>query len=206
MRDLGDTVMDVLLLPGRLLLQYFPETGAAIASSLHVDPAADPRGYTIMVSVVAWLALALAASLLAMFFRNALRVGGALVRTFGYRLREGLRDLRTYVVCRMRKVLPRGDVHRISPVPEISLTAVDEAVLRAAQELGSGFTVSAPELAERLRLRPAQIQRSLDKLRQNRMIDPVIGSTDGFDNYRLTDSGTFVASRWHQNQPHHPRA
>ena len=55
--------------------------------------------------------------------------------------------------------------------------------------MGPGYTMSAPELAEKFSCRPGRIQRSLDKLFQTRMLDSVIGSTDGFDNYRLTDSG-----------------
>jgi DNA-binding MarR family transcriptional regulator len=48
---------------------------------------------------------------------------------------------------------------------------------------------SAPELAEKYKLRPTQIQRRLDKLQKNEMLCSVIGSTDGFENYRLTESG-----------------
>ena len=66
---------------------------------------------------------------------------------------------------------------------------LDLAVLRSASAQGPGFALSAPELAEKFRLRPAQVQRSLEKLSHNKMLDYVLGSTDGFDNYRLTDSG-----------------
>ena len=61
--------------------------------------------------------------------------------------------------------------------------------------------LSAPELAEQFSLRPAQIQRSLDKLCSNAMITTVIGSTDGFDNYRLTDSGNAFVGMWARRQP-----
>jgi DNA-binding PadR family transcriptional regulator len=45
-------------------------------------------------------------------------------------------------------------------------------------------------------MRPAQVQRSLDKLRKYELVDSVIGSTDGFDNYRLTESGAFFLADW----------
>ena len=66
---------------------------------------------------------------------------------------------------------------------------IDIAVLRSLFNQGPGMAVSAPELAEQLKLRPAQIQHRLDNLAQNHMLRSIIGSTDGFDNYRLTDSG-----------------
>jgi len=72
---------------------------------------------------------------------------------------------------------------------------LDLAVLRATAALGPGFAVSAPDLADEFTLRPAQVQRSLDKLSRKKMLDYVIGSTDGYDNYRLTESGNaFVTS------------
>ena len=54
--------------------------------------------------------------------------------------------------------------------------------------------LSAPELAEKFTLRPAQVQSRLEKLRKNNMLRPTKGTTDGFENYGLTDSGqAFVA-------------
>jgi hypothetical protein len=56
------------------------------------------------------------------------------------------------------------------------------------------LATSAPEVAEEFKLRPSQVQRSVDKLRRNRMLDAVIGATEGYDNFRLSPSGaTFVA-------------
>jgi DNA-binding MarR family transcriptional regulator len=73
--------------------------------------------------------------------------------------------------------------------------------LKSAVVKGPGFALSAPDFAERFSLRPAQVQRSLDKLYTNSMINTVIGSTDGFDNYRLTDSGTAFVAMWERQQP-----
>ena len=78
----------------------------------------------------------------------------------------------------------------------IEFDDLDLAVLRSATMQGAGFAMSAPELAEQFRMRPAQVQRSLNKLSKNKMLAYVIGSTDGFDNYRLTDSGAAFFSMW----------
>ncbi len=77
---------------------------------------------------------------------------------------------------------------------------LDLAVLRSAAARGPGVMLSAPQLAEQIRMRPAQVQRSLDKLSKNKMLDYVIGSTDGSDNYRLTDSGATFVGMWQRQQ------
>jgi len=56
------------------------------------------------------------------------------------------------------------------------------------------------KIAEQLPLLPSKIQQSLDKLRRNTMLDSSIGSTDGFDNYRLTEAGATYVSIWQRQQ------
>jgi len=69
-----------------------------------------------------------------------------------------------------------------------------------AGDRGPGFTTSAPELASNFGLRPAQFQKSLSNLQSSKMISTVIGSTDGFDNYRLTDYGAAYMKMWERHQ------
>lgn len=76
----------------------------------------------------------------------------------------------------------------------------DFTVLQAAANRGPGFTTSAPELASQYGLRPSQFQESLLRLQNSKMITSVIGSTDGFDNYRLTDYGAAYIRMWDQRQ------
>jgi hypothetical protein len=40
------------------------------------------------------------------------------------------------------------------------------------------------------------VQRSVDKLRRNKMLDTVIGTTDGYGNFRLSSSGATFISMW----------
>ena len=74
-------------------------------------------------------------------------------------------------------------------MPEVRFDDFDFTVLQATADCGPGTTTSAPELVSKYGLRPAQFQKSLSKLRSSKMITAVIGSTEGFDNYRLTDYG-----------------
>jgi len=83
----------------------------------------------------------------------------------------------------------------------VEFDRLDLAIMKSAAAKGPGFALSAPELAEQFSLRPAVVQRSLDKLCSNAMINIVIGSTDGYDNYRLTDSGSAFVAMWERQQP-----
>ncbi|MDH3578771.1 MAG: hypothetical protein OEO71_13260, partial [Gammaproteobacteria bacterium] len=98
----------------------------------------------------------------------------------------------------LRRLVPqrtRGDI----AAPKVDFDDLDLAVLHSAAARGPGFTTSAPELAERLTYRPTQIQRSLNKLSRNKLLDGVIGSTDGFDNYRLSESGSHYVMMLRRN-------
>jgi hypothetical protein len=66
----------------------------------------------------------------------------------------------------------------------------------AAAASGQGMATSAPEVAEKFKLRPSQVQRSVDKLRRNKMLDGVIGTTDGYENFRLSPSGATFVAMW----------
>jgi DNA-binding MarR family transcriptional regulator len=71
----------------------------------------------------------------------------------------------------------------------IEFDRLDMAVLRSVSAKGPGFALAAPDLADRFKLRPSQVQRSLDKLSNSKMLVSVIGNTDGYENYRITDYG-----------------
>ena len=72
----------------------------------------------------------------------------------------------------------------------IEFNELDMAVLRSASAVGPGLALSAPDLASRFKLRPSQVQKSMANLHRHKMLAHVIGTTDGFDNYRLTNYGS----------------
>ena len=96
--------------------------------------------------------------------------------------------------------MPRRKTPESEATLGVEFDDLDIAVLRTAAAMGPGFAINAAELAERFRLRPAQVQRSLNKLSSNKMLDFVIGSGDDFDNYRLTPMGTAYMSTWQAGQ------
>lgn len=105
------------------------------------------------------------------------------------------------IVWKFKFLLPRRKNKEADPAaPTIEFDELDMAVLRSVSAKGPGFAMSAPDIAEKFTLRPAQVQRSLDKLSNNKLLAAVIGSTDGFDNYRMTDSGLAFMAMWERQQ------
>lgn len=132
--------------------------------------------------------------------RNIARNVESIFRILVYRILQGLGNLKTRVVCKIRELIPHRRIGRIDSAPQVEFDDLDLAVLRTASALGPGIAINAVELAERFRLRPAQVQRSLNKLNSNKMLDSVIGSSEGFDNYRLSQLGNAFTSRWAQQK------
>ncbi len=83
---------------------------------------------------------------------------------------------------------------------EFKLNRLDLIVLNLAKTLGPGFALSAAELANRLNLRAGQIQECLEKLSRHKLIDHTTVMTDGYENYRLTDTGSSVLTMWEQHR------
>lgn len=133
-------------------------------------------------------------------YRNVARFVSAVVRTAMFRGAQGLGSLKTSLVCKLRNLFPHRAGTKTAEIPQVEFDDLDLAVLGVTATLGPGFAISAPELAGRFSLRPAQVQRSLSKLCANRMLESVIGSTEGFDNYRLTPMGTAFMNNWGQSK------
>ena len=129
-------------------------------------------------------------------YRNVARNVEALLRIAAYRVTHRLASWKTRIICSFRQIMPRRRTSGIESAPGVEFDDLDLAVLRAAEAMGPGFAINASALAKKFRLRPAQVQRSLNKLRHNKMLDFVIGSNDGSDNYRLTQMGSAFMSTW----------
>lgn len=129
-------------------------------------------------------------------YRNIARNVEAIFRILTYRISHALGSWKTHIICKFRGLIPRRRPQKAAPIPEVEFDDLDLAVLRTAVTLGPGLSINAGELAERFRLRPAQVQRSLNKLSSNKMLDFVIGSTTEFDNYQLSQLGSAFTSTW----------
>jgi len=196
LREFGILIREIYLVPGEFVLSRFAELAPVTAGNWGIADAGDAVAVAAVISGLFWLLLSIIAWRLYRYARSFVRNLVALVHTAWYRGEQAAGSLKTMLVCRLRGVAPRRSNDGIDAVPEIDFDDLDLAVLRSAAARGPGLATSAPEIAEKFKLRPAEVQRSIDKLRHSRMLDTVIGSTDGYGNFRLSPYGASFVAMW----------
>ncbi len=184
-------------LPGDYVLKLLAASAPGIASLLGVARPEESIVVTILLSALAWVLACVVLWGSVILVKNLHRITDAIVRTAWYQVVQAGGNARTWAICRFTHLIPKrrcDDQHEA--MPETQFDDFDFTVLQATADCGSAFTTSAPELASTYGLRPAQFQNSLSKLHSSKMIIAVIGCTDGFDNYRLTDYGAAYIKMW----------
>lgn len=190
LRQIADELYEIFVLPGEYLVSQFAAQAPLIAAELGIVGNEWSVLLPVVLSLLLWILLVFGVWRFLRFCRAVARAINAAIRSVFFRIAQSARSLKTRLVCGLRRLLPRQRSIDPDPAPVLEFNDLDLAVLRVAIALGPGFAISAPELAEQLTKRPAQVQRSLDKLSSTKMLDYVIGSTEGFDNYRLTRAGS----------------
>jgi DNA-binding MarR family transcriptional regulator len=174
------------MLPGDLLLSGFAWIAPQSAEVLSFGTGRSVA--TLVLALFGWTMIVIIGLLLSRLCRAVARQMNAILRILVWRIKMLLGNLKTRMLWKYREYFP----HKTTQTETVSQTQFDDldiAVLASMSRQGPGMASSAPELAEKYKLRPTQIQRRLDKLQKNEMLCSVIGSTDGFENYRLTESG-----------------
>jgi len=190
------SIREIYLVPGDFVLSKFAELAPLTAASWGIANSEDSIVAAAVLSGIFWLLMTFIAWRLYRYSSSLLRNTVALYHTAWFRGRQAAGSLKTRLLCRLREFVPRRRDDGIDTVPEIDFDDLDLAVLRTAAARGPGLATSAPEIAEKFKLRPSEVQRSVDKLRRNRMLDTVIGNTDGYDNFRLSPSGATFVAMW----------
>lgn len=186
--EITEGLTAVFLFPGEMLLSLVDRIAPEIVAILTFGNGALVVPFVI--ALLVWTSIAILGLQLLRFCRNVARQFSAWLLTFWHRARLALQTLTMRIMWRLRAWFPRRESSaEIIETPTIEFDDLDMAVLRTVSAQGPGFALSAPELAEKFTMRPARLQKSLEKLSKNKMLDSVIGSTDGFDNYRMTVSG-----------------
>ena len=198
--EFGVVIREICLVPGEFMLTSFAELAPVTARAWGIAEDGNIIAATAVTSGFFWLLMVIIAWRLYRYSRSLARNLIALLRTALYRASEAARSLKTLLVCRLSEFSPRQADDGIDTAPEIDFDDLDIAVLRSAAACGPGLATSAPEISEIFKLRPSEVQRSIDKLRQNRMLDTVIGSTDGYGNFRLSNYGTTFMAMWQRQQ------
>ena len=198
----AEAVLRIIAWPAEQILTYLAEYVPGIVETLALHPGNGLLLYA--VALMSWLLVFLLLRGVVRFANNVLRM---------------IERMKTFVRFRMSMAVKFGKrrVHILSSAfriwrhpeeaetPHIEFGDQDIAVLDAIVARGPGFAVSAPELTEQLELRPSQVQRSLDKLCDSALLQSVIGSTDGYDNYSVTPIGEAFMHSWlRQTSPKAP--
>lgn len=186
--------------PGNFVLQTLLQHTPSVAAFLGISDPANSITLVIVLSAIIWVLGVTACWGAVMLVRNIYRISEAIIRTVWYRSRQAVGNIRTWLLCRCKSLVSKQPEPALHAESEVQFDHFDFTVLRAAAERGPGFSTSAPELASKYSLRPSQFERSLGKLSRNKMLATVIGSTDGFDNYRLTDYGAAYLQMWEQRE------
>ena len=186
LHDLGNAIYDGFLLPGTFVLSQFVTHASTLALRLGIGVEGNGVLSPAIVSLLVW-------SLVGMLVWKT-------VRAVCSRIFYSTRRLKTFLICKLQRFKRRQLLSRPVSIPEVEFDDLDLAVLNTGMTLPPGLALTAAELSGQLTKRPAQVQRSLDKLRKYGLVDDVIGATDGFDNYRLSPSGAAVLSMWHRGE------
>lgn len=185
LQELALSIYGAFVMPGDIVLTML---GVAV----------DNRSVSMLfiISLTVWSLIAVVGLIVLKLGKNAARFAGAMLRTTLYRMSLAVGNYKTKLILKLREWFPKRAVRNADSTPMVEFDDIDLAVLRTAAARGPGFTTSAPEIAEQLTLRPAQIQRSLEKLSHNKMLETTIGSTDGFENFRVSQMGSAFALNW----------
>lgn len=196
----ADAILQIVTWPGTRVLDHVADLVPGVGEMLALNPENGPLLYAL--SLLAWLILFLLFRGVIRFVHNVLRLLERMKTFVRFRLSMAMMFGR-------RRVDHLSHAFRIwrhpeeAETPHVEFDNQDIAVLDAIITRGPGFAVSAPELTKQLALRPSQVQRSLEKLCENVLLQSVIGSTDGYENYRVTPIGeAFLRSWLRQTSPH----
>ena len=190
--DTADAVTGTLLSPGH----YLWSVATSFKPDLLQTLGASEESVVLGVALAYWLIVLIVGIRLFFLVRSFSRSAVAIVHALVYRLSHGIAGIKTRLRLKFRGLVRWRGLLRPTEPPVVEFDDLELAVLRYGAARGPGFAISAPEIAEKFSVRPSQVQRCLDKLNQNRMLDHAIGSTDGFDNYRLTESGSAFLAMW----------
>lgn len=202
LRLAAEAILRIVSWPGEWVLTQVAAFVPGVSETLALNPGNSPL--LIAVSLLAWLVLFLFVRAVIVFVQNIFRLIDRIKTFVRFRLSMAM-------MFSKRRIDSLSDIFRIwrhpeeAETPHVEFEDQDIAVLDAIIARGPGFAVSAPELTEQMKLRPSQVQRSLDKLCDSALLQSVIGSTDGYDNYGVTPIGeAFMQSLMRQTSPKAP--
>ena len=183
----GSATYEAFVFPGEVLFGWFALLAPHRAEILRLND--GEIIYPLILALLVWTLVIVVGLKILRTFRNIGRLFEAMVRTALHHATTMCRDLRLRVIWKIRALLPRRTAAIVSTSSELELDDMDYAVLRCALKLGARVSVSAPDLAKRLRIRPARVQQSIEKLARHNMLDCEGRSWRGVSSFRVSKAG-----------------
>jgi len=198
--ETGNAIYQAFAWPGEYTILQISRLMPDFAA--YMSTPANHTTAIVILSLVYWYLVVVLLAIFIKACRNFTRIFAAIAHTLAFRVVLKVGSIKTSIICKYRHRLPWGKSREDTEHSLAEYDKLDVAILKSLVAKGPGFALAAPELAEQFALRPTQVQHSLDKLNGHSMIDTVIGSTDGFDNYRITESGSAFVAMWERQEPH----
>ncbi len=195
-----DTAYVVVMAPGVWLASKLFEHAPSLAASLGISADGNVVVGPLILTLLSWTIVALLLRRLLYPLRSLIKAFGVIIMRIRYRTLIALHGFKTMIASDPDSVDRRRGADGEEQAEEFKLNRLDLIVLNLAKTLGPGFALSAGELANTLTLRPGQIQECLEKLSRHSLIDKTTVVTDGYENYRLTDTGAYVLTMWEQHR------
>jgi hypothetical protein len=195
-----DTTYVVIMAPGEWLASKISEHAPSLAPSLGISADGNAVVAPLILTILSWTIAALLLRRLLYPLRGLIGAVGVVILRVRYRTLIALHGFKTMFVSDPDSVDRPRDADDEEQSEEFKLNRLDLIVLNLAKTLGPAFALSAPALANRLNLGPNQMQECLEKLSRHRLIDHTTVMTDGYENYRLSDTGSYVLTMWEQHR------
>lgn len=183
----GSALYGSFVLPGEILFGWFALLAPAKAEVMRLNN--GEIIYPLILALMVWTLLIVLGLRLLRTLKNIGRLIEAMVRTAVYHTKTKARNLRLSMIWKLRELFPKRFETAEPTANELELDEMDYAVLRCALRLGASVSVSAPDLAKRLRIRPALARQSIEKLARHNMLGQEGRSWRGVASYRVTKAG-----------------
>lgn len=192
LEEVPSLLYELFFLPGEYLIEqillYSPSTAAYLALS-----PADSRGLVaVLVSTTVWLIVLWLLFAIYKLFREIVLTIAAWIRRTCMMIVATIRAAHRLVSYRLRRLNPLNWSSRLSSaaiIENIELNDLEMAVLRSYGELPAGYAMTAVDVAAGLRVRVAAAQKTLERLKQMRLIEGTLSTRDGHEAYRSSATG-----------------
>ena len=190
------SLSEALLYPGAKASSFLIKAAPDLAVAVGLTGIVPTTVFALLLAALFWFVVGMFVLKFVRLCSDILRMIESALKVVVFRCRMFAHHFRNGLMVRLGLVVPDGQIIVQEDGQGVDLDEIDIEILKTTGSFGPGFAVSAPELAQQFNMRPSQLQRRLDRLRRFKFLDYVLGTTDGYDNYRLAGAGAAFVNMW----------